>query len=89
MGKGHSLHVLTPSGPQGNSASLALNVIGVLSPPPSFPAPFAVSLPLPQHGSLRNCSAVSSLPYGYTLIPLPTHSHAKRGETIDVEEMLH
>lgn len=28
-----------PLGSQGNSASLPLSVIGVLSPPPSFPAP--------------------------------------------------
>lgn len=40
--KGHSLHVLSPSAPQGISASLPLSVIGALSPPPSFPAPFAL-----------------------------------------------
>lgn len=75
------------SGPRGNSASLPLSVTGGLPPPPSFPTPFAVSS-LPQHSSLRNCSGFSSLPYGCALIPPPTHIRAKRGETMDVEEML-
>lgn len=84
--KGHSLHVLSPPAPQGISASLPLSVIGALSPPPSFPAPFALQ------GSCSGLSeklfCVSSLPYGHALIPPPTHSHAEREETMDVEEML-
>lgn len=33
-----------------------------------------LSVPLLQHSSVRNCTAVSSLPYGYALIPPPTRS---------------
>lgn len=77
--KGQSLHILSPSSPQGISASLPLSAIGALSPPPSFPAPFALQGSCSRLSTKLFC--VSSLPYGRALIPPPTHSQANREET--------
>lgn len=63
------------SAPQGISASLPLSVIGALSPPPSFPAPFALQ------GSCRRAqweTALCELPPIWPCTNPPSHTQSCR-----------